>query len=350
MVFRLHTVKGDVMHDRNDLPGTAIQLGSLLGYNDEVTVRMTFTPEHALQQGGLLIWQDADHYVKLGRQFQSRPHLEFGLEANGRYEKGPQTFQYDPDAQNGQPIWLSIRRNGNQFTGWSSRDAVDWKQIGGALKSPPMTEARIGIFAHNGRTDAPAAEAVFDHLSHGASFHNEAQPLAVSAPECYQPDLVAGTLLLRPQSDSVCHSNFATAVPQGDWDLSTKLDFSPEDGALAGLNLRGSKSEARLIRWDINGPTITMEHLRHSQVSRPDFPGSPPVILRLSARNGRVSASYSRDDLNYIPLPVQVNLADIGDNPRVGIQAAQSTWTKRRSHPPDFQWLRFEVSALNPYR
>jgi hypothetical protein len=164
------------------------------------------------------------------------------------------------------------------------------------------------------------------------------------------PDLSAGTLLLRPQSDTACHSKLLNPVPEGDWDLSTKLDFSPEDGTLAGLNLSGSKSEARFIRWDINGPTITMEHLRHSQVSRPDFPGSPPVFLRLSARRGRVSASYSRDNAKYIPLPLQVSLAEIGDHLRVGIQAAQSSWTKRRSYPPDFQWLRFEVPELNSYR
>ena len=36
----------------------------------------------------------------------------------------------------------------------------------------PETKARAAIFADNGRSNAPAAEALFDHLSVGPSFHD----------------------------------------------------------------------------------------------------------------------------------------------------------------------------------
>ena len=44
-------------------------LGPAIGLSDEVSVRMRFTPERAHQQAGLLIFQDADNYVKFSRHF-----------------------------------------------------------------------------------------------------------------------------------------------------------------------------------------------------------------------------------------------------------------------------------------
>ena len=68
-----------------------------------MTARLVFTPERATQQAGLLIYGDADRYVKLGRQFLARPQLEFGMESYGRYTKPAGTFAYDPDAQTPAP-------------------------------------------------------------------------------------------------------------------------------------------------------------------------------------------------------------------------------------------------------
>ena len=63
-VFRLETVRGDFMHAVLDLPGQGIRVGPKLADTVDMTVRMVFTPEHALQQAGMLVYNDPDRYVK----------------------------------------------------------------------------------------------------------------------------------------------------------------------------------------------------------------------------------------------------------------------------------------------
>lgn len=171
--FLIQTQQGDIMHGVNNVAGDSIQLGPAMGWADEVTARLVFTPERATQQAGILIFGDADRYVKLGRQFLARPQLEFGMETAGRYVKPPGTFAYDPDAQTGEPIWLTMRRRGTEFRAYTSTDGAHWKPFGNVLTMPEaMADARAAIFAHNGRSNAPSAPAKFDRLGIGLSFHN----------------------------------------------------------------------------------------------------------------------------------------------------------------------------------
>ena len=146
--FVIRTRQGDIMHERNDAAADALLLGPPIGELDEVTTRLVFTPERATQQAGILVFGDADHYVKLGRQFLARPQLEFGIESGGRYNKPPDTFFYDPDAQTGEPVWLSIRRNRSEYRAFVSYDGLRWRPLGTVLMMPkPMQNPRAAIFA-----------------------------------------------------------------------------------------------------------------------------------------------------------------------------------------------------------
>ena len=78
-------------------------LGPTMGESDELTARLLFTPERRNQQAGILIYGDADRYLKLGRQFLARPQLEFGMEINGRYTKPPGTFATIPKRKREKP-------------------------------------------------------------------------------------------------------------------------------------------------------------------------------------------------------------------------------------------------------
>ena len=102
--FVIRTRQGDIMHQRNDAAADALLLGPPIGELRRSRRGLVFTPERATQQAGILVFGDADHYVKLGRQFLARPQLEFGIESGGRYNKPPDTFFYDPDAQTGEPV------------------------------------------------------------------------------------------------------------------------------------------------------------------------------------------------------------------------------------------------------
>ncbi len=168
------TKRGDIMGGKvADLPGDCVRLGPRLQDQDEITVRLRFTPEREAQQAGIIIWQDAGNYIKLGRKFYGRSQLEFDMQDGGAYRPTPRAFTFEPEAQDGQAIWLSIRRTGQLFRGFLSRDGIHWTSVGETLEPKrAFSNARAGIYAFHGRRAAPPAEARFDHFTTGPTFEN----------------------------------------------------------------------------------------------------------------------------------------------------------------------------------
>lgn len=358
--FVIHTRQGDLMHKRNDVAPDALLLGPPVGAADEVTARMLFTPERATQQAGLLIYGDADRYVKLGRQFLSRPQLEFGMESDGRYGKPPGTFGYDPDAQNGDPVWLSIRRSGAEYSAFVSQDGLRWRPFGNVL-SLPMPSPRVGVFAHNGRSDAPSTAVRFDRLSVGLSFHdlppqpfdiarypgweltgNDPEPAARLDGECLAVDY--------PSTETPRSFDLVSTAPEGDWTVSTRMDFQSMSGSTAGITATGPKGRFRLIRWDLDGGSISAEHLGFRQVNRKDFEGAPPIVLTMTCRGGVIRSSFSRDDKHFEEVPLEVSVAALTDKRlSIGLHVSTSSWKIGDPRPSArFFYLRRELDSLTP--
>ncbi len=352
------------MHSVLDLPGRAIQVGPRIADVEDTSVRMWFTPEQALQQAGLLIFNDPDRYVKLGRQFLARPQLEFGLETQARYRKPPNTFAYDPRAEDSRPVWLSIRREHSVFRAFLSFDGDTWTETGNVLNMPDaMPDARVAIFAHHGHSNATPAHARFDRLSVGHEFHSYpdgpadlsqfdgwhyATTCAGSPSAQYETNAL---VLPIGAQDETCQSEFFRAAPAGDWTVATKLDFLSVNGMAAGLRVRGSKGQFRVIRWDLNGGYLTAENLGFNQGGIRDFPGSPPVEARIDCRNGVLYASVSRNEIDYIPLPLTVRLADLGLHPEYGITVLKSTWgAPGKKVTARFFYVRQYVRSLRDFR
>jgi hypothetical protein len=362
--WNMETVRGDFMHSDLDLPGSAILVGPRIGDTDDITGRMLFSPEHAVQQAGLLVFEDADRYVKLGRQFLSRTALEFGMETHAIYQKPPNTFIYDADAQNGEPMWLSVRRDHSIFKAYISPNGTEWRPFGNTLNMPdPLLNPRLAIFADHGRTNAPATAARFDRLSSGLEFHDFPQGptnlsqfvdwrLATNCATGTSASFRENALAVRLGAGvGACNIIFGTPVPKGDWVISTKLDFLPSNSALAGLIVRGSGGLFRLIRWDLNGGAITAEHLGHGQASFRDFEGSPAVVLRIDCRKGVLYGSLSRDDIHYDRLALPVPLSDLGDQPEFGIEVARSSWFEGKDAPEArFLYSRRVITNLQNFR
>jgi len=362
--WEMATVRGDFMHGDLDLPGDAIRVGTQIGETEDVTGRMIFSPEHAVQQAGLLVFDDADRYVKLGRQFLSRPALEFGLETQARYQKPPNTYIYDAEAQNGEPVWLSIRRDHAIFEAYVSPNGIAWRHVGNTLTMPDaMVNPRLAIFADHGRTNAPSTTAHFDRLSSGLEFHDYPEGptdlshfigwnLAATCSTGRGTSFRDNALAVRLGGGvGTCNMIFGTSVPKGDWTISTKLDFLPSNSAVAGLIVHGSGGLFRVIRWDLNGGAITAEHLGHGQASLRDFEGSPAVVLRIDCRKGILHASLSRDDIHYEELALPVPLAALGSQPEYGIEVARSSWFSEKDAPEArFQYIRRVATTLQNFR
>ena len=130
---------------------------------------------------------------------------------------------------------------------------------------------RLGIYAFNGRRDAPATTAYFRGLSTGFTFsawsgEPEVQlraagwhvsvPCADSLLQRFEP--FALRLEFRPGS-RFCNTEWSVPVPKSDWEYVTKLDFFTLPGVSAELILRGTNvASIRLVRYELNGPSICL--------------------------------------------------------------------------------------------
>ncbi len=361
--FHIVTAVGDVMHAGADFESGAILVGPPLGSGEDLTARLEFLPERATQQAGIMVFRSPDEYVKLGRHFNDRARLEFGYETEARYRKTPATFAFDESGQTGAPIWLKIRRSEDQYLGYVSSDGTSWRRFGERLAPPsPFEQSRLAIFGFNGRSNAPPTNATFSRIGIGLWFHDQGDPAAsiaaakdwsatpASSEEIRLSDDRDALLVQIQPTNTTSNWRLLTKVPNGDWTLETKLDFVSIGGAYAGLYLVGSSGDLRLIRWDLNGGSITLEHLVNTQVSVPDFAGNPPLTLRLAATDGVVRGLLSRDGTNFTQIDEEVDLASFGSDLRFGIVTGTSSWSDApRQVESRFYYVQRKVTALEPF-
>jgi hypothetical protein len=360
----LSTVKGDIIQGGTFAPGPGVQLGPGLGEVDEITVRLSFTPNMEAQQAGLIVWQDIHHFIRLGRKFVGRNQIEFLLEQGNSAITTPANTVYDGDGQSGQPLWLCIRRDRNEYRAYLSRDGLRWEQHGEPIvPAVAFAAPRGGIFALNGRRDAPSIPASFSHLSTGVTFaalpNPSIEPYSRSGwsttqtcPESINTGIEGPTLRIafRPNQRN-CAFEISRPLSGRDWELTTRMDFLPAPGRSAGLRVAGSKASIRLARYTLNGPAIAFIHDGRTLIGRPDLNGSPAIYLRLRLTAGVLSAAFSADGERFELLPVNVNVDELGSNIRGGLRF--TTTTTDQEEPPSiirFYWFREGIRSLTEYR
>lgn len=347
--FRIVSRMGDMRGNGDEFSPGSVLMGPAMDMDGDATVRMQFLPESAAQHGGLIVAQDADNYVRFGSHFKVRSMLEFGHEVNGVYSMPESSYQFDPLGQSGLPLWLSIRKQGANFTAFSSHDGQHWERfdsmqsLGRALTNPVA-----GIYALNGLTNSREVTARFRDLGVGLRFHHRANgPVnakdfpgwSVSA-GCKETDLLSvrgEALEFRFPDDKLCSHEFERAweAPAGQpWYIEAYLDFQAINGSSAGIVVKTEKGRVRLVRRDLNGGSIMLERDVDRDARMPDFPGAPPIYLRLTAQDGYLTGGFSRDGRNYETIPARIPLAELGPIRGYGLEAALSHWLPIGRRPP----------------
>jgi hypothetical protein len=349
----IQTKRGDVRGELWDVAKDAVRIGPELASGQEATVELTFTPERATQQAGVMAFGSPDHFVRFGQHFKDRAMIEQSFEIDARSNLAQSHFLADPLGQFGRSRWFSLRREGSRYEAFLSSDGLHWSSF-----APPMEISglpaiqRAALYAYNGRSDGPSATAAFRDFRVGLAFHNrpngplraEDFPGWTERADCANDSMsrIEGGVLQVGFSPAEvgCNWYFTQAPPEGDWSYATMLDFVPVSGSVAGLVIRGDKGNTYLSRRHFHSNILSLERTNDEDQRVPDFPGAPPVILRIEARSGILSASASRDGRSYIPVAGGVRLEDLGPNLRIGVFSNIAHWTSEALRPPArFHWI-----------
>jgi hypothetical protein len=359
--IELWTVKGDINSGTNDAPGSGVRLGPQLKEWDEVTARLDFTPDREAQQAGLIVWQDGEHFIRLGRRFFGRNQIEFLVEEGPSAVTTAANTVYDPEGQSGQPIWLCIRRRSNSYQAYLSHDGIRWTPHGEPiLPHQPFDSPRAGVYALNGRRDAPSIRANFRDLATGWTFDGSSFPPAqesdwVVLNTC--PDLTTAAIdgpALRvtfSANPGSCNYDLSRPLAGGEWEISTRVDSFPLPGRSAGVRAQGAQGVVRVVRYFLNGPAISFINDGKALFGQPDLNGSPAIILRMASRKGILKAEYSANGETFQPLPIGPRQDALGANRRGSLRfSTTATDQEERSSTARFYYYRESILTLVPYR
>jgi hypothetical protein len=333
--IRILTQRGDITSPKADPHAGTLRLFGELGAAEDVIVRLTFRPDRERQHAGLIVWEGPRRFVTLERRFTSHNYIAFGYEYESYLDGHPITQIDDPDAQSGAPLWLRIRRDGNTYTAFTSVDGRAWRPVGDPLELPkPLVHPRAGIFAVNGRRDSPSIPADFEFLGTGLILpHASAEGPWNFQSDCRQgPEIFLGESAAAPADP--CSATWVRAVPEGEWSITARLDMLANPTLVAGLIVQLETARVRLLRYPSDGPKISLIHDGVTLESAPDYPGSPPVYLRLTHARGRIEGAASVDGRSYRVVGSGVSLNGLGKPKAAGVVATRRTGSAEGPAPP----------------
>jgi branched-chain amino acid transport system substrate-binding protein len=134
----------------------------------DIQTRLFFTPTENFENAGLLLYQDTENFLMLGRAY-----CEFGYPVcaggNGIYfdhvENG--WFFGDNFAMAvwwDNPTYLRITRQGERYTGYVSQDGETWYAVGQHVMSPGIELAWMGLGTASGAQPITEIPADFDYF------------------------------------------------------------------------------------------------------------------------------------------------------------------------------------------
>jgi hypothetical protein len=362
--FTIVARKGNINLGRKDAPPQSLLLGATVRTTDQVIARMVFSPKAESDQAGILIYDDVDNYVKFGRILQRYNNLHFTTEIRDIQRTGPNTYTVDPEGQTGAPVWLAIRRNGDEFRAFVSPDGRAWRRTGEAVHAQlSAAKARFAIYAFREIDSHDPPVATFDHLSAGpavASWGDEVPALSgldgwSEVNECKsevtatpQPNLLT---IAFADGASRCRWHLLSTAPAGDWSLGTVIDNVGWARTFAGVIVKGSRRTLYLLRNALDGGSLIGTTNQERLFARPDFPGSPPIVLRVFCHQGIVRAEAGTDWDTLAALPLHFDIRELGSGVRIGPTGGRGQLQGDLPLAPiGFRFAGMEVLSLAPYR
>lgn len=136
-------------------------------------------PDASYEQGGIIVFQDMDNYMKLDWEAQSstRTIIQVLREVNGS-PTGTSINANDIIGEDN-TVWFRIVKNGNVYSAYYSVDGENFTQVGTDY-TLNFNNVKVGIYANNGSGTSEDMDVLFDY------FHSTAK-LGVLLPEVLPP-------------------------------------------------------------------------------------------------------------------------------------------------------------------
>ncbi|MGE5252038.1 MAG: hypothetical protein ACM3QS_17675 [Bacteroidota bacterium] len=142
--LRIVTQPGDLAGGSNNVPLLLQALPPFLGGDFDVQTRIVMTPGADRQQGGPVIYQDADNYVRLTYGYMSGLKFEFAREIGGDFQ--PVQAAAPPGIHD---FYLRLAKAGPDYSAYYSTDGAAWISIG-THTDLSITPLEAGLLAFNG--------------------------------------------------------------------------------------------------------------------------------------------------------------------------------------------------------
>ncbi|WP_248616790.1 ThuA domain-containing protein [Paraoerskovia marina] len=117
------------------------------------------------QQGGLILYEDDDNYVKLDYVTDNAAGSPVAGRIELRSEVAGAIVNPQPGATNlsGDVWFLRLTKEGTTFTGSYSTDGETWESLGDSVENTAVADAKVGLFAL-GASESTSVTASFDHF------------------------------------------------------------------------------------------------------------------------------------------------------------------------------------------
>lgn len=128
-----------------------------------VETLVEFTPVSNFQLAGLIVYQDDENYLKLGRAFCQGGEgcIGNGIYFDSYFAGSFADTNFATSTFNPSRIYLRIQRSGDKFTAYFSEDGQNWGEIG--QHSSALQPKGVGLFA--GQSCSESIPADFDYFS-----------------------------------------------------------------------------------------------------------------------------------------------------------------------------------------
>jgi GH43 family beta-xylosidase/uncharacterized protein YjdB len=154
----LRTTATDIYQDNNSLNNVFLK-NIAAGSDFELVTKLTAPVTKNHQQAGLIVWQDADHFVKLSHVWASGQVIETAYEIDRKYQKAS-NFVSHPG---GNTLTLKIKKIGNVYTTYYW-NGYEWIQASDAM-TVDLSSIKVGFFASNVVAPNDPIDATFDYIA-----------------------------------------------------------------------------------------------------------------------------------------------------------------------------------------